>query len=102
MHEDRDEDAKERAAAYWAAMPQETISFYLDLEPGTKADFEVVGRSAAAFAETVKEIAYLLEPGLEIKLEFDSSKPGSLKLNAILKGLKARDRSVLITIAVAV
>ena len=55
---------------------QETISLYLELEPGKKADFEVVGRAAAAFAEAVKEIAYLLEPGLEIKLEFDSGKEG--------------------------
>ena len=29
----------------------QAISLYLDLKPGHKADFEVVGRAAAAFAE---------------------------------------------------
>jgi hypothetical protein len=36
---------------------EETISLYIGLEPGAKADFEVVGRAAAAFADVVKEIA---------------------------------------------
>jgi hypothetical protein len=36
---------------------QETISLYLELKPGEKPDFEVVGLAAAAFAEAVKESA---------------------------------------------
>lgn len=68
---------------------QETISLYLDLKPGHKADFEVVGRTTSAFAEAVKEIAFIIDPGLDIKLEFDSGTEGSLSLNAILKD--ARD-----------
>lgn len=70
-------------------MQVETISLYLGLKPGQKADFEVVGRSAAAFAEAVKEIAYIIDPGLEIKLEFDSGTEGSLSLNAILRAVKS-------------
>src|SRR5262245_20322097 len=81
---------------------QETITFYLDLEPSQKADFEVVGRSAAAFAETVKEIAYILEPGLQVRLEFESGvEAHSLNLNAILKDPQAR-RAALIAIVVTV
>jgi hypothetical protein len=57
------------------------------LKEGEKADFEVVGRAAAAFAEAVKEISYILEPGLEVRLEFDSGTEGSLKLKAILKSV---------------
>lgn len=64
---------------------EEQLTLYLELEPGQKADLEVVGLAAAAFAEAVKEIAYILEPGLDISLEFDSGTEGSLKLNAILK-----------------
>lgn len=81
----------------------ETITLYLDLKPGEKADFEVVGRAAAAFAETVKEIAYLLEPGLEIRLEFDSSRTGTLRLNAnVTDPKKKAKRAALIAIVVTV
>lgn len=80
---------------------EETISLYIGLEPGKKADFEVVGRAAAAFAEVVKEIAYILEPGLEIKLEFDTGTQGSLSLNAILK-TPSDKRAALIAIAITV
>jgi hypothetical protein len=80
---------------------EETISLYIGLEPGAKADFEVVGRAAAAFADVVKEIAYILEPGLEVKLEFDSGTEGSLSLNAILKSHSDK-RGALIAIAMVV
>jgi len=43
---------------------EESITLYLGLEEGEKADFEVVGLSAAAFAEVVKEVAYILDPDL--------------------------------------
>jgi hypothetical protein len=47
-------------------MVEEIITLYLGLKEGQRADFEVVGLSAAAFAEAVKEIAFILEPGLEV------------------------------------
>jgi hypothetical protein len=83
---------------------QETISLYLDLKKGEKADFEVVGRAAAAFAELVKEIAFVVEPGIEVRLEFESGTEGSLSLNAILKELKtpAGRRAAMIGIVAAV
>ncbi len=70
---------------------EETISLYLELKPGQKPDFEVVGLAAAAFAEAVKEIAYILDPGLEVRLEFESGTESSLSLNAVLKTLKSRE-----------
>jgi hypothetical protein len=39
---------------------QETISLYLELPKGKRADFEVVGLTAAAFADAVKEIADII------------------------------------------
>lgn len=68
----------------------ETISLYLELKEGEKADFEVVGRAAAAFAEAVKEIAYILEPGIEVRLEFESGTEGSLNLKARLTELRTQ------------
>jgi hypothetical protein len=73
---------------------EETISLYLDLKPGEKADFEVVGLTAAAFAEAVKEIAFILDPSLEVRLEFKSGTEGSLSLNAILKTPEGRRGTV--------
>ncbi len=67
---------------------EETVTLYLGLKEGRKADFEVVGLAAAAFAEAVKEISYILEPGLDVRLEFDSGTEGSLKLKAIIRTLK--------------
>jgi hypothetical protein len=79
---------------------EETITLYLGLKAGQRADFEVVGLSAAAFAEAVKEIAYILEPGLEVRLEFDSGTEGSLKLKAIIKSLNTPEgrRTALVSI----
>jgi hypothetical protein len=77
----------------------EAITLYLGLKPGEKADFEVVGLAAAAFAEAVKEIAYILEPATEVRLEFESGLEGSLELKAILRKLGSREaRGVLIGI----
>lgn len=81
----------------------ETVSLYLELKPGEKPDFEVVGRAAAAFAAAVKEIAYVLDPGMEVRLEFESGTEGSLSLNAILRELKtpAGRRTALLAVIAA-
>jgi hypothetical protein len=83
---------------------QETISLYLELKRDEKAEFEVVGLAAAAFAEAVKEIAYVVEPGIEVRLEFDSGTEGSLRLSAILKSLGTAEgrRTALLTVIVTV
>jgi hypothetical protein len=70
---------------------EETISLYLELKPGQKPDMEVVGLAAAAFAEAVKEIAHILDPGMEVRLEFQNASESSLSLNAVFKTLKNRD-----------
>jgi hypothetical protein len=83
---------------------QDTISLYIGLKPGQRADFEVVGLTAAAFADAVKEIAYILEPGLEIRLEFDSGTPGSLELKAVIKSFKTSEgrRAAIISVIATV
>jgi hypothetical protein len=83
---------------------EETVTLYLGLKEGRRADFEIVGLSAAAFAEAVKEIAYILEPGLEIRLEFDSGTEGSLKLKAVIKSLKTPEgrRTALVSIVATI
>lgn len=69
----------------------EQLTLYIGLKNGERADLEIVGLAAAAFAEAVKEIAFFLEPGIEVRLEFESGETGSLKLKALLKSLKSKD-----------
>jgi hypothetical protein len=63
----------------------------LDLQPGEKADLEVVARAAIAFSEAVKEVAFFLDPSLEIRVELESGSEGSLSLNSIIKSIKTAD-----------
>jgi hypothetical protein len=78
----------------------EELTLYIGLKDGQRADFEIVGLAAAAFAEAVRDISYILEPGLEVRLEFESGETGSLKLKALLKSLHTKDgqRSALIAV----
>ncbi|MET4722024.1 hypothetical protein ABIF63_006130 [Bradyrhizobium japonicum] len=66
------------------------ISLYLELEPKATADLEAVARATLSFAAAVKEVAYVLDPSLEVSLKFASGTEGSLSLNTILKTLKEK------------
>lgn len=81
----------------------ETISLYLELKPGQKADLAVVGRTTAAFAEAIREIAFFLDPFLDIKLEFESGTEGSVNLKSIVRTMTSKKgvQATLIAIAVA-
>ncbi|TGS37806.1 MULTISPECIES: hypothetical protein [unclassified Mesorhizobium] len=61
------------------------INLYLDLEPGELADLEVVARASLAFAGAVREIAYIVDPSLVIRLELESGTEGSLSLNSVIR-----------------
>jgi hypothetical protein len=67
---------------------EQAITLYLELKPGEKADFQVVGLATAAFAEMVKEIAFIVDPTLDIRIKFESGTEGSLGLNGIIETLK--------------
>ncbi len=65
-----------------------TVSLYLDLEPGKKPDLEVVARAALAYVEAIKEAGFILNPGMDVSVEFVSGTEGSLSLNTILKSVR--------------
>jgi hypothetical protein len=71
-------------------MQSEAISLYLELEPGQKADLEVVARASLAFDAAIKELAYILDPSLEVRLELASGTEGSLSLNSLIREIKYR------------
>ncbi|MFZ4690712.1 MAG: hypothetical protein ACOYLS_15880, partial [Polymorphobacter sp.] len=57
-------------------------------ESGAVADMEVVARTALAFAATLKEVAFILEPGAEFRVELASGTTGSLTLNALIRAIR--------------
>lgn len=63
------------------------LRLYLKLEQGHDADVFAVTRATAAFASGVKELAYILDPSLELYIGLAPSSPGSLWENTILKAL---------------
>src|SRR5258706_16305025 len=64
------------------------ITLYLDLEPGKVADLEVVARAALALSAAIQDLAYVVDPSLDIRIELASGTEGSLSLNTILRNLK--------------
>lgn len=67
------------------------VSLYLDLEEGQVADMEVVAAAAIAFSRAIKELAYILDPTAQIRVELESGTEGSLSLNSlvrVIRGLK--------------
>lgn len=64
------------------------ISLYLDLEEGQKADLEVVARASLAFAATIRQVAAILDPSIEVRIEFASGTPGSLSVNSLIRAVR--------------
>lgn len=64
------------------------LNLYLDLEDGQLADLEVVARASLSFASAVREIAYIVDPSITIKLDLESGTEGSLSLNSVVRFLK--------------
>ena len=64
------------------------LNLYLELEPGQLADLEVVARASISFVEAVREVAYIVDPSVTIRLELESGTEGSLSLNSVIKYIK--------------
>ena len=75
-------------------MHSEPVSLYLDLHEGEKADLEVVARASLAFAAAIKEVAYVLDPSMDVRIELASGTEGSLGLNALVKAIKKKTGAV--------
>lgn len=69
-------------------MVRTPISLYLDLENGEKADLEVVAKASLAFAAAMRDLAYVLDPSLSLKIEITSGTEGSFSLNSMLRAIK--------------
>lgn len=80
------------------------VSLYLALGKGKAADIEAVARASLAWAETIKEMAFIVDPSLEIRVELVSGTEGSLSLNSLIRSVKntVSDPRKLKAIAIAV
>jgi hypothetical protein len=61
------------------------ISLYLDLEEGQSPDLEVVARAAIAWNALLKEVIELLDPSLDVRVEYVSGTKGSATIDSIVK-----------------
>jgi len=64
------------------------LSLYIDLQPDKRADLEVVGRAAVAWAQTIREAAFQVDPFLEVRVELVSGTEGSLNLNSVIQAVR--------------
>jgi hypothetical protein len=80
------------------------LSLYLDVEKGALADMAAVAKASLAFTELVREVAYLIDPSLEVRIQLKNGTEGSLSLNAFLRDLKdpVTRRKTLLAVAIAV
>ncbi|RSV41504.1 hypothetical protein CA234_09525 [Sphingomonas sp. ABOLE] len=63
------------------------ISLYLDLAPGRVADLSVVAYAALAWDALIKEIASVVDPSLDVRVELVSGEDGSLWLRSLIKAI---------------
>jgi hypothetical protein len=90
----------ELAAEGGAAAP---FSLYLEIEKGKVANMEVVARASIAFVDLVKEVAFIIDPTLDVQVQLQSGTEGSLFLNTLIRDLKdpAKRKRTLKAIAIA-
>jgi hypothetical protein len=79
----------------------EPVSLYIDLKKGEKADLEIVARAALAFAGAIREVAYAVDPSLELRIELVSGTESSLSLNSLLKSKVSEQLARISLLAVA-
>ncbi len=79
------------------------LNLYLDLRPDSLADMEVVGHVSIAFVAMVREVAYIIDPSLDIRVELKRGSEGSLSLDTLIADIKdpTKRKKTLIAVAVA-
>lgn len=69
------------------------FSLYIDLEPGTKADLEAISLASISLVAAAREIAFLFDPYLGLRVELVDGTEGSLWLNTRFKALGIRTQT---------
>jgi hypothetical protein len=64
------------------------LSIYFGLDEGKSIDFEIAAKASLAYIAAIKEISYLLDPAIEIRVELKNGTEGSLFLNSTIKYIR--------------
>jgi hypothetical protein len=64
------------------------ISLYLDLEEGQHPDLEAVAKAAIAWNALLKEVIHVLDPSIEIRVEYVSGTEGSATVDSLVRAIK--------------
>lgn len=77
------------------------LALYIDLEPGQLVDFDVACKAGLAFSAAIREVAYVMDPGIDVRVELLSGSEGSLSLNSIIRVLRdeAKARPILAAVS---
>lgn len=67
-----------------AAEIDTSLSLYFDLYEGRKADLEVVSRAAIEWVNSMRLAAQMIDPDINVRVEFIDAHEGSLSINNIL------------------
>lgn len=80
---------------------EQPISLYIGLVEGHRADLAATARAALAFEAALKEIAFFVDPTIEISIALESGTEGSLHLNSFIQAVRGRvpDKNTLRMIA---
>ena len=65
---------------------------------GAKADLEVAARASLAFASAVREVTYIVDQSIDLRIELVNGTEASLSLNSLFKS-KIGDRIAKISLA---
>lgn len=61
------------------------ITLYLDIPEGSHGDLEIVAEASIAWARTIKEVARVLYPDVDIRVEVTDADEGSFGLNTLVR-----------------
>lgn len=64
------------------------ISLYIALEEGALADLEAVSRAAIAWSQAIREVAFIVNPALEVRVELVNGTEGSINLNSLITSVR--------------
>lgn len=74
------------------------ITLYLDIPEGSHGDLEAIAEASIAWSRTIKEVAHILYPDIEIRIEVLDADEGSFGLNALVRSLNPKAKAALVGI----
>lgn len=77
-------------------MLEQPVTIYFDLEQNSRPTIGAIGRAMVEFEKMAGEAIYLMEPGVEFSLVYESSGEGSLRIITKLRGVVTRERLIIL------